>query len=65
MRIKKNKGESSFIKTLVGSNPGIKHVCRMIEKVSISDANVLILGESGTGKEVVARNIHYNSLRKK
>lgn len=33
----------------------------MIEQVSGTEANVLILGESGTGKEVVARNIHYHS----
>jgi transcriptional regulator with GAF, ATPase, and Fis domain len=31
---------------------------RTIEKLSVSDVNVLILGESGTGKELVARAIH-------
>ena len=35
----------------------------MIEKVSATNAGVLIHGESGTGKELVARAIHQNSLR--
>ena len=33
-------------------------------KVANSKASALILGESGTGKELIARAIHYNSLRK-
>ncbi|MCV5889033.1 sigma-54 factor interaction domain-containing protein, partial [Escherichia coli] len=40
---------------------GIQEVRHLIEQVSGTEANVLILGESGTGKEVVARNIHYHS----
>ncbi|RME64340.1 MAG: sigma-54-dependent Fis family transcriptional regulator, partial [Nitrospirae bacterium] len=34
-----------------------------IQRVAKTDANVLVLGESGTGKELVARAIHYCSLR--
>ncbi|MCK7510378.1 MAG: sigma 54-interacting transcriptional regulator [Desulfobacterales bacterium] len=33
------------------------------KQVAPVDCNVLITGESGTGKELVARYIHYNSLR--
>ena len=36
----------------------------LIEKVSRSNATVLIHGESGTGKELVAKAIHFNSNRK-
>lgn len=43
---------------------GIQEVRHLIEQVSTTEANVLILGESGTGKEVVARNIHYHSGRR-
>lgn len=49
---------------LVGNSPAMKAVQRMIDQVSDSEANVLILGESGTGKEVVARNLHHFSSRK-
>jgi len=42
----------------------MKELQKTIEKLSSSDATVLILGESGTGKELVARAIHFKSLRK-
>ncbi len=54
----------SYFRLLVGHSPEIKQVQRMIEQVSDSEANVLILGESGTGKEVVARNLHHLSRRR-
>ena len=53
-----------LFRSLVGSSRSIQHVRKLIEQVSDSDANVLILGESGTGKEVVARNLHYHSARR-
>ncbi|MEN8108191.1 MAG: sigma-54 dependent transcriptional regulator [Pseudomonadota bacterium] len=53
-----------LFRSLVGSSRSIQHVRKLIEQVSDSDANVLILGESGTGKEVVARNLHYHSSRR-
>jgi sigma-54 specific flagellar transcriptional regulator A len=55
--------KNTLFRSLVGQSQGIQSVRHLIEQVSGSDANVLILGESGTGKEVVARNVHYHSSR--
>ncbi len=48
---------------IIGSSKNIRQVYELIDKVSKSDATVLILGESGVGKELVAHAIHYNSQR--
>jgi len=38
-------------------------VCETLKQVAPYDLSVLVTGESGTGKELVARALHYNSLR--
>lgn len=48
---------------IVGRDPGMQNVFRLIENVAASDATVLIQGESGTGKELVAHAIHQMSPR--
>ena len=49
---------------IIGESHTMQQVFNIINKVAVTDANVLILGENGTGKEVVARAIHNRSLRK-
>ncbi|MCL4440367.1 MAG: sigma-54 dependent transcriptional regulator, partial [Firmicutes bacterium] len=49
---------------MIGESPAIKDVMFLIEKVSNSNATVLITGESGTGKEVAAVAIHQSSPRR-
>lgn len=56
------KGKDGF-SGLVGKNPKMVDVYKLIEKVSSTHASVFITGESGTGKELVARAIHRNSRR--
>jgi DNA-binding NtrC family response regulator/HAMP domain-containing protein len=48
---------------LIGKDPKMQVVYKLIEDVASSDATVLIQGESGTGKELVARAIHRLSSR--
>jgi two-component system response regulator HydG len=47
----------------IGESEVMQKVFSAIDKATSTSATVLILGESGTGKELVARAIHYNSLR--
>lgn len=49
---------------IIGSSREMKSVYNLINKVSKSEATVLVTGESGTGKELVARAIHYESDRR-
>lgn len=48
---------------IIGESEAMNRVFETIRKVSLTDANILLLGENGTGKEMVARAIHNNSLR--
>ncbi|HEX9003142.1 MAG TPA: sigma-54 dependent transcriptional regulator [Blastocatellia bacterium] len=50
---------------IIGSSKAMQNIFEVIESVSESDANVLIIGESGTGKELVANAVHYKSRRAK
>src|SRR6266576_1561230 len=51
--------------SLIGNSEAMQRVRAMIEKVSETDATILVRGESGTGKELVARELHErNSVRR-
>jgi DNA-binding NtrC family response regulator len=49
---------------IIGSSPQMQSVYRLVAQCAATNSTILLTGESGTGKEVIARAIHYNSLRK-
>lgn len=53
------------VDNIIGQSESIQEVFESIHRVAPSLANVLLRGESGTGKELVAKAIHYMSLRAK
>jgi len=52
------------LEEIVGNSAPMLKVFERIRQAAATDATVLIQGETGTGKELVARAIHYNSLRR-
>ena len=49
---------------IVGKSEPMSKVFNIISQVAPTNSNILISGKSGTGKELVAKAVHYNSLRK-
>jgi DNA-binding NtrC family response regulator len=46
---------------LVGHDPRMIEIYKLVGQLAANRANVLIRGETGTGKEVIARAVHFNS----
>lgn len=62
-----NLNLSEEIKTtynIVGQSDKIIEIKTQAEIAAKTDAKILITGETGTGKEIIAKYIHYNSMRK-
>jgi len=57
----KNNNSKEF--NIIGNSSPIIEIKNMIDKVSLTNAKVLIQGPNGSGKELVAHQIHLNSLR--
>src|SRR4029453_16204120 len=49
---------------ILGESEAIKRAVADTQRVSQTEANVLLLGESGTGKELFALAVHHLSLRR-
>lgn len=50
---------------IISSDPKMKEIFQLIDKVASVDSTVIIYGESGTGKELIARALHLNSHKAK
>ncbi|MFQ5899998.1 MAG: sigma-54 interaction domain-containing protein [Thermodesulfobacteriota bacterium] len=49
---------------VIGNSEAMQEVYETINMVIDTDSTILLLGDSGTGKELIARTIHYHSLRR-
>jgi len=62
--LKKTVERQLQFENIIGQGPRMQNIFDLIRKISNTSTTILITGESGTGKELVAKAIHYNSLRK-
>jgi len=62
--LRKEVVEKYSFPNIVGKHPKMFEVFEIIRRVAGTDKTVLIQGESGTGKDLIAKTIHYNSLRR-
>jgi two-component system NtrC family response regulator len=62
--LRKEVTEKYSFPNIIGNHPKMQEIFEIISKVAEMDATVLIQGESGTGKDLIAKTIHYHSLRK-
>ncbi len=53
-----------YFTNIIGKSEKMQKIFRIIEKVKDTPTTILIEGKSGTGKELIARAIHYNSIRR-
>jgi DNA-binding NtrC family response regulator len=49
---------------IIGKGSRMQEIFRTVERIAKVSSTVLLTGESGTGKELIARAIHYTSIRK-
>ena len=61
----KNCGKTSQSAMYWGDSEVMNSLRNIVDKVSKTDANILITGENGTGKELLANEIHRLSTRSK
>ncbi|MBU4305040.1 MAG: sigma-54 dependent transcriptional regulator [Candidatus Omnitrophica bacterium] len=61
--LEKKLKERYRFSNIIGKSKAMQQVFDIVDKVARTNTTVLINGESGTGKELIAKAIHYNSLR--
>ncbi|MBK7845176.1 MAG: sigma 54-interacting transcriptional regulator [Bdellovibrionales bacterium] len=62
--LNKELGSRYKYDNVIGKSKPMQSLYSLLDKIKTADSTVLIQGENGTGKELIAKAIHYNSLRK-
>jgi two-component system NtrC family response regulator len=62
--LRKEITEKYSFPNIIGNHPRMLEIYEIIGRVAETDATILIQGESGTGKDLIAKTIHYHSLRR-
>ena len=62
--LKAEVGAKYRFENVVGASAPMQAVYKLVAQCAPTNSTVMITGESGTGKELIARAIHYNSLRR-
>lgn len=63
-RLKEEIGRNYSFGNIVAKSSSMLKIFDVIKKIADYKTTVLILGESGTGKELIAKAVHYNSIRR-
>ena len=59
------QGRQYILGNLVGRSAKMMEIYQLIDSISESRTNVLILGETGTGKGLIANAVHFSSIYRK
>lgn len=62
--LQKEIGSRYKYDNMIGKSKPMQSLYSMLDKIKGADSTVIIQGENGTGKELIAKAIHYNSVRK-
>ncbi len=63
LKLKKELTRNQRKKNIIGQSTRMRSVYKMVDKIAVTSATVMINGESGTGKELIAQSIHQRSER--
>jgi two-component system response regulator HupR/HoxA len=62
--LNKELGSRYKYDNMIGKSKPMQSLYGLLDKIKAADSTVLIQGENGTGKDLIAKAIHYNSVRK-